>query len=115
MKLEESFATWEIHSTNFEFKESYPAVKFCCKGGINIGFTIHKWETDDPKGKFLAVCDIENPSEIVFDVSDIEQGESITNVHVFKYHASKWRPVVFKKKWIYSSKTMENHVNRILK
>ena len=114
MKIEVEFATWDVHSTEQEFKGSFPAVLFREDTEDKIGYTIHKWETENPKGKFIAICNI-NQESWEFDVSDIEHGEKVADVHVFKYHASKWRPVEWNKKWNYKNKNQTNHVHRILK
>jgi len=117
MIVEDTFASWDVHSTESEFKNSYPGVVFWAEDISKIGYTVHKWETENPKGKFLAICDISNQicNDCDFDVSDIEQGEKIELIHVFKYHASKWRPVEWKKKWTYKSKDAKNHIFRIVK
>ena len=121
MKIEEHVAKWHIHNTEAENPKSFPGVIM----GDEYGYVLHKWKDhDSPKGDFIAVVKISKVEDfdLIFDFHDIQQGETIDGVQIYKYHSNQWRPVSMKKsKWIYQdTKTFKENksvpnVRRLLK
>jgi hypothetical protein len=122
VKLETDCAKWDIHTTETELPNSFPGVKVV-ESEVFFGYTLHKWKEDSPRGEFIAIVNIENYNSLdnfdnlKFDLQDIINGESVDNIHVFKYHANQWRNVIYKKKWVYVNKLEKGdcNVQRFLK
>lgn len=118
----------------------YPTVRLRTSGdsdsGWKLGVIVHKWETSDPKGQFLAILHISEEHNIDAEYwkepmvnidiksevnkvvpKEIEQGNTYSGkLSILKFSVNTWRFAEKKKtKWAYTDKkTTDTIIERLM-
>lgn len=124
---------YQSYTTN----DYYPTVRLrTSESGWKLGVIVHKWETSDPKGYFLAILHIseehnidaaywKNPKVDIdikstineFVPREIEQGYTYSGkLSILKFSVNTWRFAEKKKtKWAYTDKkTTDTIIERLM-
>jgi len=120
MRVETEFASWKTHSA-MSASTAIDGPGVIVDGNIPA-MVYHKWIED--RAQYISVICANSEDEITSrmtlisdtSIDDLENGDFVAEWYqTFKCHASKWRPVIKKKTWTYTSKIQQNSVHRILK